>query len=361
MGLNPVLSHFGAMWWRGVLLKTPRCTTKLLTCPGKQFSFQNFQMKGWLLSFTPEGTKKNKWRSPSGCDCRPHHHRKVTISTPLMDPLIPLYSKLIVLVVEALLNVKFLLICEHQNGHRSIFHEIQNLLTSVKSHRFMSGWKLPFLHLVRIGSKDFFEDSTHWSLTASCCCNHFCSRTWNHSQLLFFIFHQMLHLDHSFSALAWLVACFTSFLELFNNLPNSFTVNMQLFSSAWVSGVRSLQMIYGMQWYASNHNDSYQKGLGTCYALFSVSHTLQSALETKQEARIVQIDFNAAFDTVNHQGILNKLCSLSIGGSVLSIFTQFLSNWSQHIMVDSCQSPKNINVLIFFLSIKLIAHGVNLS
>ena len=44
--------------------------------------------------------------------------------------------------------------------------------------------------------------------------------------------------------------------------------------------------------------------LGTCDALLCVSHTLQSALESGQEARIVQIDFSAAFDRVNHQGIL---------------------------------------------------------
>ena len=42
---------------------------------------------------------------------------------------------------------------------------------------------------------------------------------------------------------------------------------------------------------------------------FCVSHTLQSALESGQEARIVQIDFSAAFDIVNHQFILYKLCS----------------------------------------------------
>ena len=39
----------------------------------------------------------------------------------------------------------------------------------------------------------------------------------------------------------------------------------------------------------------YRKGLGTCDALLRVSHTLQSALERGQEARIVQIDFSAAF------------------------------------------------------------------
>ena len=53
-----------------------------------------------------------------------------------------------------------------------------------------------------------------------------------------------------------------------------------------------------------------------------MSHTLQSALENGQEARIGQIDFSAAFDRVNHLGILDKLCSVGIGGSVLSILTR---------------------------------------
>ena len=69
---------------------------------------------------------------------------------------------------------------------------------------------------------------------------------------------------------------------------------------------------------------AYLKGLGTCDALLCASHTLQSALESGQEARIVQIDFSAAFDRVNHLGILCTLCSVCIGGSVLSILTQFL-------------------------------------
>ena len=89
---------------------------------------------------------------------------------------------------------------------------------------------------------------------------------------------------------------------------------------------------------------AYRKGLGTCDALLCVSHTLQSALERGQEARIVQIDSSAAFDRVNHQGILYKLCSVGIGGSVLSILTQFLSDRSQHVMVDGCIS-KLVNVM----------------
>ena len=89
---------------------------------------------------------------------------------------------------------------------------------------------------------------------------------------------------------------------------------------------------------------AYRKGLGTCDALLCVSHILQSALEIGQEARIVQIDFSAAFDRVNHQGILYMLSSVGIGGSVLSVLTQFLSNRSQYILVDGCRS-KLVNVV----------------
>ena len=57
-----------------------------------------------------------------------------------------------------------------------------------------------------------------------------------------------------------------------------------------------------------------------------------------QEARIVQIIFSTTFDRVNHQGILFKLCSVGVGGSVLSVLTHFLSNPSQYVVVDRCRS-----------------------
>ena len=57
---------------------------------------------------------------------------------------------------------------------------------------------------------------------------------------------------------------------------------------------------------------AYRLGLGTCDAPLCVSHTLQSAFESGHEARIVQIDFSAAFSRVNHQGILS-----SVGSEVL--------------------------------------------
>ena len=89
---------------------------------------------------------------------------------------------------------------------------------------------------------------------------------------------------------------------------------------------------------------AYRKGLGTCAALLCESLKLQSALESGQDARIVQIDFSTSFDRVNHQGILYKLCPVGIGGYVFSILTQCLSYRSQHVMDDDCKS-KLVNIV----------------
>ena len=81
----------------------------------------------------------------------------------------------------------------------------------------------------------------------------------------------------------------------------------------------------------------YRKSLGTCDALLCMFHTLQSALESGQRLGSCRL-ISAAFDRDNHLGFLYKLCSVGIGGSVLSILTPFLSRQSQHVMVDGCWS-----------------------
>ena len=88
---------------------------------------------------------------------------------------------------------------------------------------------------------------------------------------------------------------------------------------------------------------AYRKCLGTCDSLLCSSDTQQSALETGQEVRIVQINFSASFGRVNHRGIFHMPCSVCIGGSVLALLAEFPSNRSQHVMVDSCRS-KLVNV-----------------
>ena len=102
---------------------------------------------------------------------------------------------------------------------------------------------------------------------------------------------------------------------------------------------------------------AYRKGLGTCDALLCVSHTIQSALESGQEARIVQIDFSAAFDRVNHGEfsissalwILEVLCCLCCHSSYLIDHSMFWWKGCRSNMVDVVSGVPQGGVLGPFL------------
>ena len=72
-----------------------------------------------------------------------------------------------------------------------------------------------------------------------------------------------------------------------------------------------------------------------------MAHTLQ---RLDRRHKIVQINFSSAFDRVNHQEILFKLCSVGVGGSEVSVMAHFLSNRSQYVVVDGRRS-KLVNVV----------------
>ena len=50
------------------------------------------------------------------------------------------------------------------------------------------------------------------------------------------------------------------------------------------------------------------------------------------------MNFSAAFDRVSHEGLLYKLQNAGLGGHVLSIIEQFLSNRTQRVKVDGSYS-----------------------
>ena len=100
-----------------------------------------------------------------------------------------------------------------------------------------------------------------------------------------------------------------------------------------MSGLCSSRTICGTQWCASYHPVCLSERYGTCDALLCMSHTLQSAFESGQEARNVQVDFSAC-----DRGIIYIMHSKGILGSALFILTHFLSNLSQHVMMDGFRS-----------------------
>ena len=69
---------------------------------------------------------------------------------------------------------------------------------------------------------------------------------------------------------------------------------------------------------------AYWKDLGCTDAPHTISHHLQKSLEAGMESYIVQLDFSEAFDRVRHSGLLFKLKSIGVGGSVLSNCSEFL-------------------------------------
>ena len=78
--------------------------------------------------------------------------------------------------------------------------------------------------------------------------------------------------------------------------------------------------------------------MGTCDALLHVSNVLQQALDRGYDARVVQIDFSAAFDRESHSGLLYKLHSVGVGGPLLSVLEEFLLNRRMRVVVDGSSS-----------------------
>ena len=78
----------------------------------------------------------------------------------------------------------------------------------------------------------------------------------------------------------------------------------------------------------------FRKGLGTTDALLALTHDLQSSLDDRVESRVISLDFSSAFDLVNHKALLYKLQLMGLGGPVLNIFKEFLSNRKQRVSID---------------------------
>ena len=83
----------------------------------------------------------------------------------------------------------------------------------------------------------------------------------------------------------------------------------------------------------------YRKGLGTVDALLTLNADVQAALNDGMEVRAVAIDFSAAFDKVNHDGIIHNLQNIGVGGKFLSLCRSFLLGRHQYVTVDGCRSP----------------------
>ena len=85
----------------------------------------------------------------------------------------------------------------------------------------------------------------------------------------------------------------------------------------------------------SSHLTSTRTGrIDTCDALLDIVCAGQIELDRGGELALVQIDFSAAFDRVNHGGFMFKLQEARVGGMILKVFQNILSSCTQRVKVD---------------------------
>ena len=83
--------------------------------------------------------------------------------------------------------------------------------------------------------------------------------------------------------------------------------------------------------------------MGTCDALLDIFCAGHLELDRGGELALVQIDFSAAFDRVNHGGLVFKLREAGVGSLILKMFQNFLSSRTQRVKVDGvCSSSIDV-------------------
>ena len=84
----------------------------------------------------------------------------------------------------------------------------------------------------------------------------------------------------------------------------------------------------------------FRKNKSTYMALLSLMDNLTQALEKGKYVVGVFLDFSKAFDTVDHEILLDKLEHYGIRGCALSWFKSYLSNRQQFVTYNECKSKK---------------------
>ena len=74
------------------------------------------------------------------------------------------------------------------------------------------------------------------------------------------------------------------------------------------------------------------------HALISLTESIKTTLDNKRFGCGIFIDLQKAFDTVNHQILLNKLEHYGVRGTALAWFSSYLSNRSQYVSVNGHNS-----------------------
>ena len=80
---------------------------------------------------------------------------------------------------------------------------------------------------------------------------------------------------------------------------------------------------------------AYRLGYSTETALLKIQNDILAAMDNQRVTLLVLLDLSAAFDTIDHQVLLNRLyVTYGITGTALKWFHSYLSNRKQRILIN---------------------------
>ena len=100
-------------------------------------------------------------------------------------------------------------------------------------------------------------------------------------------------------------------------------------------------MVYSLRsnWLRSFRQQvGFRPGDSTVMQLVYIVHKIYEALEKGSEMRAVFLDISKAFDRVWHRGLIAKLRSIGVEGSLLNWFTSYLSCRKQRVIMEGVHS-----------------------
>ena len=94
----------------------------------------------------------------------------------------------------------------------------------------------------------------------------------------------------------------------------------------------------------TKQNHGSRKGHSTTTALAAIQHYINKHYHTDKLTSIIQTDLSAAFDTVDHDILLDKLRHYGIEGSENNLIRSILTDRTQYVDIDgytSILTPSN--------------------